>query len=238
MKTMFALFFSLVALAVPAQTNVVHNWTLKSGAVFPGDYYSSGALMVVIKSHGTNCLLKISELSTKDWLYFQDCKAAQRQHQLDAEVAQMRAAGQMEFTAELIENFPEKVVNHYGWMDAYFGEINSAIVDSKADELGFTVWRGEHPTPWFFCRALKKNPYNGNPDPVISEITNLKSGDKVRFIGVVMPAQNDVIFYVSKIEIIRTTADAEAIKKAKRDLLENQPETNPAGLDPNTGLPK
>ena len=86
MKTMFALFLIVAALTVSAQTNSVHNWTLKSGAVVPGDYYTSGKLMVVIKSHGTNCLLKISDLSTNDWLYFQECKAAQqqrqRQHQL------------------------------------------------------------------------------------------------------------------------------------------------------------
>jgi hypothetical protein len=74
----------VAALTVSAQTNSVHNWTLKSGAVFSGDYFSSGTTMVVIKSHGTNCLLKISELSTNDWLYFQDCKVAQERHQLEA----------------------------------------------------------------------------------------------------------------------------------------------------------
>jgi hypothetical protein len=84
-ETMFVLLLIVAALTVSAQTNSVHNWTLKSGAVFPGDYFTSGAKMVVIKSHGTNCLLKISDLSTNDWLYFQDCKAAQRQRQLAAE---------------------------------------------------------------------------------------------------------------------------------------------------------
>src|ERR1017187_6424629 len=90
--------------------------------------------MVVIKCNGTNCLLKISELSTNDWLYFQDCKAAQRQRQLDAEVAQMRAAGWLEFASDLIKNFPEKVrdqipgdgtiIHKYGWMDATFRSLN------------------------------------------------------------------------------------------------------------------
>jgi hypothetical protein len=80
-----ALFLVVAALTVSAQTNSVHNWTLKTGAVFPGDYLSSGTQMVVIKSHGTNCLLKISDLSTNDWRYFQECKAAQRQRQLAAE---------------------------------------------------------------------------------------------------------------------------------------------------------
>jgi hypothetical protein len=42
MKTKFGLFFSLVALSACAQTNAVHNWTLKSGAVIPGDYFTSG----------------------------------------------------------------------------------------------------------------------------------------------------------------------------------------------------
>jgi len=80
-KTKLALFLVFAALTVSAQTNSVHNWTLKSGAVFSGDYFSSGTQMIVIKSSGTNCILKISELSTSDWLYFKDCKAAQRQMQ-------------------------------------------------------------------------------------------------------------------------------------------------------------
>lgn len=79
MKTNLGLLLMFAALAASAQTNSVHNWTLKSGAVYSGDYLASGTEMVVVKSGGTNRLLKISELSTNDWLYFQECKAAQLQ---------------------------------------------------------------------------------------------------------------------------------------------------------------
>ena len=74
MKTMFALLLIVAALTVSAQTNSVHNWALKSGAVFPGDYFTSGAQMVVIKCNGTNCLLKISELSPADGFIFRIAK--------------------------------------------------------------------------------------------------------------------------------------------------------------------
>jgi hypothetical protein len=68
--------FLLTTVTALAQTNLIHTWTLKSGASVAGDYFTSGALAVVIKSHGTNCILKISDLTTNDWLYFQDCKSA------------------------------------------------------------------------------------------------------------------------------------------------------------------
>jgi hypothetical protein len=88
-KTYLFGIFTFLTLASMAQTNAVHKWTLKSGAVFPGDYFTSGTQMVVIKSHGTNCLLKILELSTNDWLYFQECKAAQRQTEMRNYLASM-----------------------------------------------------------------------------------------------------------------------------------------------------
>ena len=233
MKTKLVLLLVFATLTVSAQTNSIHNWTLKSGAVFPGDYFSAGTQMVVIKSHGTNCLLKISELSTNDWLYFYQCKMNQRQMQLDAEAAQMRTAGKMEFAIKQIKNFPEKVVGRYGWIDAYFDDLDPYGVESKEDELGFYI-RDEN-REYFSCRAVKTNPYNGQTNPLISEITNLKRGDKVRFIAMGMPdVKNNNMnkltgIYVSKIEMIESVADAATVKK---DL------ETPGGVDPNTGLPK
>ena len=237
LKTKLALFLVFAALTVSAQTNFVHNWTLKSGAVISGDYVSSGTQMVVIKSSGTNRLLKISELSTNDWLYFYQSKMNQRQMQLDAEAAQMRAAGKMEFTVEQIENFPEKIVGHYGWMDAYFQGLDNIYVESKEDELGFDI-RDKNGNTYSKCRAIKINPHDGTPDPVIYEITNLKRGDKVRFIGVGMPdVRNDSMnkltgIYIAKIEIIESAADAATVEQVKQNL------EKPKDVDPNTGLSK
>jgi hypothetical protein len=135
----------------------------------------------------------------------------------------MSAAGKMEFTVEQIENFPEKVVTHHGWMDCYFQGLDNIFVESKEDELGFDI--RDKNDQWFHdCRAIKVNPHDGTPDPVIAEIMNLKRGDKVRIIGYAMPdIQNDNMnkitgIYVSKIEMIESAADAAAVKKVKEDL--------------------
>ncbi|MGA3267193.1 MAG: hypothetical protein ABSE16_10260 [Verrucomicrobiota bacterium] len=225
MKTKFTLFFSLVALASWAQTNAVHNWTLKSGATFSGDYFTSGTQMVVIKSHGTNCLLNISDLSTNDWIYFQECKTAQHQRQLDAEAAQMRANGKMEFSVQLFEHFPESVVNRYGWIDATFEGLDDSFVESKEDELGFDI--RENNESYYRCRVIKRNPYNDVPEPIVSEIMGLRRGDRVRFIGMGMPdIMNDSdkfsAFYVSNVEMIESAADAAAAKNIKEDLENSQ----------------
>lgn len=149
--------------------------------------------------------------------------SAQRQMQLDAEAKQMAQAGMMEFTVQLFENFPEKAVNKHGWIDAYFQSLDNIWVESKEDELGFDI-RDMNGDSFGKCHAIKTNPYNGNPDPVISEIIDLKRGDKVRFIGMGMPdVRHDDMnkftgFYVSKIEMIESAADAAAIKKVKQEL--------------------
>ena len=67
MKTKICLlgFFALVTMAIAAP----RTWALKTGETVIGDYVSSGATMLVVKTSGTNCLLKISNLSTNDQAY-------------------------------------------------------------------------------------------------------------------------------------------------------------------------
>jgi len=127
---------------------------------------------------------------------------------------------QDEIYSAVFENFQRKVVGHYGWIDAYFQGLNNSYVESKEDELGFGI-RDENGDSYSKCRAIKRDPHNGSPDPVISEIMNLKRGDKVRFIGVGMPdVQNDNMnkltgFYVSKIEIIETATEKMSQRAAR-----------------------
>ena len=248
MKTTLALFLVIAGLTVSAQTNSVHNWTLKSGAVFSGDYFSSGTTMVVIKSHGTNCFLKISELSTSDWLYFYQCRMNQRQYKLDADAQQMQQAGVVELSATLINNFPEKVRNKNGWMDAVFQDFDQFAGRSAEIDLGFDVVDslGKYYTHCLVCKTIHGPnwPYdqgqNDRPNPLVNVISNLKHGDKVRFYGSVGdrgPLSDDYttqFFYIERIEMIESAADAAAVKKVKRDL-ENAGLPN---LDPQTGLPK
>jgi len=183
MTAKFTLFMVLAALTVSAQTNTVHNWTLKSGAVFPGDYFTSGAQMVVIKSNGTNCLLKISELSTNDWLYFQDCKADQRQRQLDAEAVQMRAAGIIELDDTLMEHFPEKVINRQCWLDGEFDELNDLLIygSEKDNLLGFFIL--DRNSKKCISGVIKKDPQTDQATPELAAVMQLKHGDRVRLFG-------------------------------------------------------
>ncbi|MGB8370245.1 MAG: hypothetical protein ACLPYZ_01230 [Limisphaerales bacterium] len=212
-----------------------HTWTLKTGVAFSGDYISSGTQMVVIKDSGTNRFLKISDLTTNDWLYFQECKAAQRQRQLDAEAAQMRAAGLVEFTSDLIENFPEKVNGHDGWMDGKFMRLDSAAAGYMMDgsklsdlRLGFDV---EDKNRNFFRNAfvpkqiLGPNFFAGDsndqrPNELVSVVTSLKEGDQIRLIGHVLAAATTDFraFEIQKIEMIESAADAAAVKKVKEDM--------------------
>ena len=94
MKLIFAL--CLFAITATAQTNAPRTWTLKTGAVYTGEYFTSGAQFVVLKSNGTNCLLKISDLTTDDLIYVKDCKLAalERQIQTTTVAATAGQAGQ------------------------------------------------------------------------------------------------------------------------------------------------
>jgi hypothetical protein len=231
MKAQLVLLFAIVALNVSAQTNSVHNWTLKTGAVFSGDYISSGTQMVVIKNSGTNCLLKISDLSTNDWLYFQECKAAQRQRQLDAEAAQLKTDGYLELSGKLIENFPEQTQGRQGWMDGEFNYLDANYCD-PAMELGLTV---EDVNGDYFRKCVvEKNLLGPNfmagdnsdikPNPLAIVASNLKRGDRVRLIGTVAsPINTDYRrLTVERIEMIESAADAAAVKKIKDDLENGQ----------------
>jgi hypothetical protein len=189
--------------------------------------------MVVIKNHGTNYFLKISDLSTNDWLYFYECKTNQRQSQLNTEAEQLKNDGLIELTEKLIENFPEKVDDHNGWMDVKFVELREDYVYPRM-ELGFWV-EDKNGDSFFKCYTEKEflpdhisNPENISnfpSNPLIPVITNLRRGDKVRLIGEVVNGSfysQHRLFHVEKVEMIEPAAEAEAVKKVKEDLENGQ----------------
>jgi hypothetical protein len=211
---------TLTTLAVAAP----HTWTLKNGIMVEGDYFSSGTTAVVVKRSGTNCILKISDLSTNDLPYLAEMQAAQRQARLDAEAKQMQKAGMIEFTKQMIESFPEKVDDRNGWMDVTFLSLSDDFVYPRM-ELGFDV-DDKNGDLYMFCFAEKvflpdhisspddisKSPHN----PLIPVITNLKRGDKVRLIGKMINGSfysQHRLFHVEKVEMIESAAE----KKARED---------------------
>lgn len=226
MKTKFVLTgilgIALLAMAAP------RTWTFTKGATFEGDYVSAGTTTVVVRKNGTNNFLNISDLSTNDQAYVAEMQFTQRQARLDAEAKQMAAAGMMEFTTKLIENFPERVNNKHGWMDAEFLELDKFAGRYPEKDLGFKVLdkTGEQfsncyiPKEWYGGNFVNGTDYNdkGTNDALISVVNSLRKRDKVRFVGLVevehvssdSVSPPDCWFVVEKIEMIETAAEKKA----------------------------
>src|ERR1700685_942992 len=103
-----------------AQTNVAQStaprvWTFQTGVTVSGDYYSSGNEFTVIKHDGTNCFLRISDLSSNDQAYVSQIQFGQRQARLDAETNEFLQKGVIEVNAQFIESFPEQTDEKLGW---------------------------------------------------------------------------------------------------------------------------
>jgi hypothetical protein len=219
--------FALVTLVMAAP----HAWTFTTGKTFEGDYYSSGTTAVVIRNNGTNYIFKMAYLSTNDLTYVAKIQADQKQAKLDAEVRQMQQAGKIELTANLIDNFPEKVRSKTGWMDANFYDFDKYAGRSSEIDLGFDVEDslGKSYRHCVVCKTLHGPnwPYdqgqNDRPNPLVNVISNLKQGDKVRLYGSVNdrgPLSDDytqLFFYIDRVEIIETAAE----KKAREDAAAN-----------------
>ncbi len=218
------------------------NWVLKTGETVTGDYVSSGTTTLVVKTGGTNCFLMISSLSIKDQAYTFKMQVAQRQARLDAEAKQMESAGGIEFTAKLIDNFPEKVDRKAGWMDAEYEDINNIWIESKESELGFQVndKNGDSYQKCYIEKTLSVNPsdpynYDTKPNSLIPIITNLKRGDRVRLVGtarpIIIPMRaggpdqapsiagpefddvEHIFFNVERVEMIETAAEKNFIEQ-------------------------
>jgi hypothetical protein len=235
MKIAILLIFASLS-AFGNDLNLPHIWVLKSGNQVAGSYFTSGATSVVVKSSGTNCLLKIADLSTKDWLYFHDCKTAQRERQLDAEAAQLSTGGMMEFNSDLIDNFPEKVNDHDGWMDGKFTGLDSYaagfLEGGKVSDLdlGFDV---EDKSGKMFDHAYVPKEIIGpnfmagdnsdeHPNELVPVVASLKNGDRIRLIGHVIANPDYQEFEVKRIEMIETAADAASVEKVKEDIGNSQ----------------
>jgi hypothetical protein len=105
------LIFVTVAVAAP------HNWVLKTGETVSGDYVSSGTTTLVIKTHDTNCLIKIFELSDDDQTYVAATKAGVESGQIVKPIDGL-------FGIKLGQPLPSSCTNS----ESYFG---------KPDEWGF-----------------------------------------------------------------------------------------------------
>ena len=228
MKTKICLLgiFSVVTLAIAAP----HAWVLKTGKTLTGDYVSSGTTTLVVRTGGTNCFLKLSDLSTNDLAYVAKMKADQKQAQLDAEVKQMTAAGMIELSARLMKNFPEKVRNQQkGWMDVTFNRLSTAHIAFPDMQLGLDV-SDKNDEEFYKCVIFKQlNRPDENtqpvPNPLASRALGLMPGDKIRLIGHCYPdtASGDFDanstfdyagFLVERIEVIETAAEKEAREQA------------------------
>ncbi len=201
MKTKFCLvgIFAFVTLVAAAP----RTWVLKTGETVTGDYFSSGTTTLVVKTGGTNCFIKISDLSTNDQADVVEMQVAQRQARLNAETNQLVANGYFEATVSLMKNFPEKFKEiSNNWMDVEFDELNndnllelqracdaenkylSSIAGNSPEEFQFD-WRENG--LGFYVKDKNGNYYGycwvSKHMPVINDLVKLKKGDKVRLIG-------------------------------------------------------
>lgn len=241
-----AVILSLLECGVDAQTNVLPGkmqttaprvWTFQTGMTISGDYYSSGTEMVVIKHDGTNCFLRIADISPKDQAYVAENQFKQRQALLASETNEMLNTGMVEFTVQQSKNFPEKTKVNC-WMDAEFEEINSdelldltrdseadareiaAIAGEQADNMDFRDdFLGVHVADkngdsFNYCFASKK-------PPMVDDLMKLHKGDRVRLWGYVDNFgggfggdEYQLWFQIYRIEIIETVAEKKARENA------------------------
>ena len=206
----------------------------KKGGRFQGDYVSSGTTTVVVNKGGTNYFLSIADLSTNDQAYVAQMQFAQRQARLDAETNQFMQQGIIQTTVAQIKNFPEQIEGKSVWIDADFDELEPGAVDFQSVRLGFSI--RDKNGDWFtYCYVNKELPgpnypsdiENWQPNPLVSAITNLRHGDKIRLIGKVGPISPVALLSdwsyqryleLQKLEVIETAAE----KKAREALTENE----------------
>ena len=228
MKTKFVftgiLGLALLAMAAP------HVWTFKQGGKFEGDYFSCDSNAVVVRKTGTNYTLRIADLSANDLTYVAKIKADQRQTELETEVKQMTAAGMMEFSAKLIEHFPEKVWdNKKGWMDVTFNDLSTKYIEFSDMELGLylTDKNGDYTSRCFIFKQLNRPDENTKPvpNPLAEWAIGLKRGDNIRLIGHSFRMTDSGRIYsgsnfdhagflVEKIEVIESAAEKQARDQA------------------------
>jgi hypothetical protein len=140
---------------------------------------------------------------------------------LDAEAKKLAEQGYIEVNAQLLENFPEKTDLKTGWMDCKFSELTSTYSEYPDLYLGFSVWdkNGDTLGKCIVGKKVHGNP-DGDPNPLVPEISNLKRGDKIRLIGrrsylsLNDSFNNRWIFSVEKIEMIETAAENKAREQA------------------------
>ena len=222
MKTKICLlgFFALVTLAIAAP----HTWTFQKGATFEGDYYSSGTTAVVVRKSGTNSIFKIADLSAEDQAYVAKMQAAQKQARLDAEAKQLATQGYIEVSAQLLENFPEKVNFKKVWMDCEFWRFSpfSAMGETAPDVMLVLQVNDKDRNLYQYCEIFKDlsddNFATSRPNPVAQALANLKSGDKIRLIGIGHNTGSGYHkFEIQSFEMIESAAE----KKAREDAAAN-----------------
>lgn len=165
-------------------TNEVRDWTFTSGKTFSGSYVSANSAAVVVNRQGTNYSLPFQSLIPADRQY------ASAQYTAQAKAAsavpdtdKLKAAGLIELSPKLIENYPEKVDRKRGWMEGSFGSVggDAKYHEEFNDMLGFSL--STEDGLYSRCVVVKNL-----GDHLDEKVMALKRDHKVRVIGkVVVP---------------------------------------------------
>jgi len=180
--------------------------SFRKGGRIDGDFIRSDGTNAFLKlTDGSDGSVPLASLSEADRAYVEKVKGVpveeaklareaqerQTKNRVQAEAKaketarkQEDAAGKegMELNAKLIDNFPEKVAEKRGWIDAEFDRFDQRIIPEKLRDgddlyLGFVVSDG---TGWLDCSVKK-----GKQDALIM---GLHKGTKIRLTGLVRAA--------------------------------------------------
>jgi hypothetical protein len=170
---------------VRADTNSVLNesriWTFKKGGKFDGcvlNFRGTNEVLMVSASDHRQYALSISLLVDTDQQTLGKLKASLEARK-NAET--LESQGYIELTSKLIKNFPEKVDQKQGWMDAEFGKVSNDYLGiwlpqyEQEINLGFVIV-DQNSDIFDFCFTKKYT-------PEADLLMGLKRGAKIRLKG-------------------------------------------------------
>lgn len=159
----------LIAFQTLAWGDEPRTWAFKKGASFEAEFsgFAPPNQVVIIKSQDRKAYrVSIADLSEADQEFLKPLLV----------IEQLKARGLIEFTKELIRNFPEKVDQKSGWIDLKFEQISSESLkrwgeDTLVNSISF----------WGYDKnGAAFNNFVGNKAMFSKTLLELKRGDRIR----------------------------------------------------------
>lgn len=183
-------------------------WTFQKGGKIQGQFGGfvyQKPNQILIKKSGTNYSVNVSDLSTNDQQFIDSLREKYKTAASENEARELSNLGLMEFTTKLFQNFPERINQKRGWMDATFYKLDPTAANIPHIQLGFLV--DDKEGELFFHAMVDKylNQNMSDKNPLAELVSDLRHGDKIRLIGKAVyhyDAQT-ASFYVQEVHILK-----------------------------------